>query len=87
MQRDSQEYQHRKMAWELTQSKQWRELLEPLLKRTADDSKRKNIGGLNEAFEVAGHHAEIAYARHILNYVERKANQFINTKVSADPEA
>jgi len=83
LERSSLEYQRRKLAWELCQSKAWKEFLQPILESKASSS-ISMIEGLDSAFRAAKEQTEIDYAKWLLSHVERKANEFTKTQVTPE---
>jgi len=85
MQRTSQEYQTRKLAWELCQSPQWSNFLLPLLEGMAAEDVPE-VDSLDNAFRASKKQGSRSAAKFIIARVKNKAEQFKKTRVEISEE-
>lgn len=77
--RKSEEYRRRKLAYELTLTDSWKEFLLPELLKTADKSSLQPILTMDMAFNATNEIARKKYAKSLIDRVERLATDFVNT--------
>lgn len=75
MDRDSQQYQEHKLAYNLICSPEWVALLKPYLLRK--QAPVRKIQSQDDAFMLANQMAEFLYARNLIAAIETMAEEFV----------
>ena len=79
--RDSQDYQLKKLAWELCHSPQWVDYLKPLLEKKASFSPKKTTS-FDELIQLGNELAERSFAKYLIAHIEGVSERFEHLRVN-----